>query len=107
MALHPLGGTFKENEIRIPIKWKALLKRETFEKGDIGFWGIRYWIKWIDTEGREQTTITDGDIHLIVVDPKYVSLHSIESDDSYVWDFISNGVNVKMTTGGRTYVKKK
>ena len=83
------------------------MKRTEFKKGDTGFWGVRYWIKWVDTKGKTRRTVTDGVIYLIVTDKKYISLHSVEGDPNFAWNFIDNGVEVKMTTGGRTYVERK
>lgn len=101
------GGEFKRGEVRVGVPWSKLTGRSSFEIGDRGFWGVIYEIKFIDSAGRERTTLTQGEVRMRVVRRGYIPLHNSENDKEFVWKWKSNGVDIKMTTGGRTFVGKQ
>ena len=94
-------------ETRKEIPWSMLLKRETFEKSDRGFWPFVYTIYWLDKEGNEQITISEGEIRLRVLDAGYQALHESKKNPNFVWKWKHDGVDVGMTTGARTHVGRK
>lgn len=101
------GYVFKKGESKHVVKWTTLTKKNTFDVQDRGFWLFTYRIKFIDTDGRERETVTEGEIRLRVYRQAYIPLHEVPEDRNYVWKFNFDGVNVRMTTGGRTYVSRK
>lgn len=104
-----IGFTFPKGKTRLPVAWSQLLKRDTFEVADRGFWGFVYYIKYRDLQGNPRETRTQGEIYLRVTKKGYVSFENVTSSNYYVWNFLSNGKSgqhISMTTGGRTYVRK-
>lgn len=97
------GGEFKRGELKVGVPWSALTGSSTFEISDRGFWGVIYEIKFIDSEGRERTTLTQGEIRMRVLKKEYIPLHNVSADKGFVWKWEA-GVPVRMTTGGRTFV---
>lgn len=103
-----------QSATRVAVKWKDLVKRNTFEKGDRGFWPYRTTMHWIDADGRDQRTITEGEIRLRVVSPSvctpdgncksYLPSQDLPEDANYVWNWIEGRSVVKMTTSGRVFV---
>lgn len=101
------GYTFKKGETSHRIAWSELTKKSTFDVEDRGFWPFTYRILWVGKDGRQRETVTEGEIRLRVLRNGYVDLHDIASDQNFVWVLKHDGVVVKMTTGGRTYVSEK
>jgi hypothetical protein len=99
---------FPRGITRMAVKWKTLLKRDTFEKGDRGFWPFRYTINSVDPKGRAIMTVTEGEIRMRVVSKDYIALHEMPTDPNFVWQWIDSTTNqvIKMTTGGRTYASE-
>jgi hypothetical protein len=93
-----------KGQTRISIPWKTLVKRDTFEKSDRGFWPFRYTIKWMDKDDREQSTVMEGEIRMRVVSKAYISLHEMPKDPNFVWTWIEKNKLVEVTTGGRVFV---
>jgi hypothetical protein len=101
------GYVFKKGETAHRVLWSSLTKKTTFDVDDRGFWPFTYRIKWIDNKGQVRETVTEGEIRLRVLRQGYISLHDVADDMNFVWKFKYDGVEVKMTTGGRTYVSEK
>lgn len=102
-----LDGKIPRGQTRVPVLWKDLVKKDTFAKGDRGFWSYDYTIKWIDPDGKEQSTFVQGELILRVYTQDYKPLHDSPADPNFVWQWTENGAPVAMTTGGRVYVGKK
>lgn len=102
-----LSGAIPKGETRQAVRWQDLVKRSEYELSDGGFWGLRYWVRYVGLDGNEREAISDGEIHLIVHTKEYEPLHESREDPNFVWEWEENGVEVKMTTGARTYVEKR
>lgn len=98
------GGHFAKDETRVEIKWKDLLGRDTFEKADRGFWIYVYEWYWLNPDGQEMKTVVDGEIRMRVYSKDYKPLRDVSSNPNFVYDWVENGVEVKSTSSGRTYV---
>lgn len=101
------GGEIPRGKTRANVEWETLLHKKTFEKGDRGFWPFTYRIRWVDPEGKEQLTMSQGEIRLRVYSKEYIPLQNVSEDENYVWKWVENGLPVHMTTGARTYVGLK
>ncbi len=109
----PHGQTSKS------VPWTKLVQKNTFDPDDTGFWLYTYTIRWTDNQGREQKTISDGEIRLRVVRSQvcppdhgpndkacqaYVPLRNSPDDPNFVWSWVEDGQTIRMTTAARTYV---
>lgn len=100
------GGTIPNNEPYASIPWVSLIKKDHFQKGDRGFWGVIIEVKWKDAEDRERTAIGEGEIRLRVYDEKYIPLEESENDPRFVFSQKIDGQTIKYTTGLRTYISR-
>lgn len=102
------GNSLPKKSNRAKVSWKDLLKRETFEVGDRGFWLYRYRVFWLDENKNENVSISEGEIRLRVIAKGYTPLNAVISDSNFTWVYrTKNNELIKMTTGMRTYVSKK
>lgn len=101
------GASIPKGQTKSTIAWKDLLKRDTFEKNDRGFWQYTYDIKYLDPNGKEYLSRSIGEIRMRVLPKDYVPLDQVKDDPNFVWVWVQDGTQVKMTTGARTYVEKK
>lgn len=101
------GYQFRKGETIHRVKWSDLTKKNHFDVDDRGFWPYTYRIKWLDFEGKQRETITEGEIRLRVLRQGYIPLHEVQGDSNFVWNFKFDNTQVRMTTGGRTYVSRK
>jgi hypothetical protein len=90
-----------------PVLWSTLLKKQTFGLADRGLWPFTYTMRWIDQDGKEQTSYTTGEIVLRVFKKGYTPLISVSGDQNFAWSWIENGVPVKATSGLRIFVGHK
>jgi hypothetical protein len=111
----PLGQSSKT------VPWTTLVKKDTFDPQDTGFWLYTYTIRWTDPLGQAQRTISDGEIRLRVVNTQvcappaangtpgkcasYVPLNNSPDDPAFVWSWLENNQTIRMTTAARTYVE--
>ncbi len=105
----PFGQTAKT------IPWSTLVKKDTFDADDTGFWLYTYTIRWTGLDGREQRTISDGEIRLRVIRPQvcqapahcksYVPLRDAKDDTNFVWAWREQGQEIRMTTAARTFLE--
>lgn len=102
-----LGGSIPRGQTRAKILWKDLLKRDNFFVGDRGFWTVNHEVHWIDPDGRARVSFSQGEILLRVYKKEYLSLHDIENDPNFAWEWSEDGVPVKLTSGLRAYVGRK
>lgn len=101
------GSAIPKNQTRKSIPWNTLLNRETFEVQDRGWWLYVYHVFWIDSEGNEHLSVSEGEIRLRIVKKEYVPLSNVDTDGFQTWKWKDkNGAIVKMTTGMRTYVSR-
>lgn len=101
------GYQFKKGETVHRVKWSDLTKKSTFDVDDRGFWPFTYKVKWLDADGRVRETVTEGEIRLRVLRSGYLPLHEVQDDSNFVWKFQHDNTQVKMTTGGRTFVSER
>lgn len=102
-----LGGSIPEGQTRVGILWKDIVKRDTFELGDRGFWPYTYEVHFMDPQGLEHTMRSEGEIRMRVISKAYVPLADVAEDSNFAWRWIENGTPVKLTTGARTYIGKR
>jgi hypothetical protein len=109
------GDSIPHGQTSRSIAWSKLTGSDQFAADQTGFWPYTYTIRWTDTEGNAQKTVSDGEIRLRVVqsqvcDPgganceSYVPLRTSPDDPNFVWSWVQNGQVIRMTTGARTYV---
>ncbi len=98
---------FEPKKLIKKVKWSTLIADDKFIKGDRGFWPFQYKINFKDKKGRARTAYTEGEIRLRVYDKKYEPLNNAALDKNYVWVWNTESTEIKMTTGGRTYVEAK
>lgn len=102
------GGSIPKNAFRRAVPWSKLLKRNTFELSDRGFWAVTSRVYWKDDNGNENVSVCEGEIRLKVLKKDYIPLHNVVNDSNFTWDFSTRyGERVKITTGMRTYVSKR
>ncbi len=102
------GDSISQGQTRSkPIPWSMITGKQTFAMGDRGLWPFSYEVKLIDKKGQEQKSYSDGEIVLRVYKKGYIPLANIEGDPNFVWDWIENGVHVKMTTGLRVWLSPR
>lgn len=101
------GAKIPKGSVDFPVPWTELTHKKTFDKGDRGFWGYSYDIQYTGSDGQEYHVFTLGEIYMRVIAKGYDSLHASVSDPNFAMEFVYDGIPVKMTTGGRTYVGKK
>lgn len=101
-----LEKALPEDSTSVAIPWKELIKRDSFELNDRGWWPVIRTIHWIDEEDRDRKTVDEGLIYLRVLRNDYKALHESPDNEYFVWHHVYNGIDVKMTSGGRTYVGK-
>jgi hypothetical protein len=97
----PLGKT------RQALAWTALLKRDTFEKADRGFWAYSYQIRFQGPDGRERSTFLQGFIFLVVTSQGYTSAHELPAEPNMAWSWNEGGAPIKVSTAGRVYVGRR
>jgi len=98
------GGIIPKGQPSISVEWKQLTKKDTFDVGDRGFWGYMYTYYYVGEDGNTHQTVTQGEIRLRVIRKAYISLQEVSEDSNFVWKWKHKGHDIKMTTGGRTYV---
>ena len=104
----PIGDSIPKKENRKSVKWSRILRRDTFENGDTGFWPFNYKVYWIDKNGRENFSISQGEIRLRVLKKEYIPLNEVVNDFNFTWNILTrNNETIKMTTGMRAYVSRR
>lgn len=102
------GNTIPKDKMRLSVSWEKLLKRSTFELSDRGFWPFICRVYWVDSDGNERLSVSEGEIRLRVLKKGYIALHEVENDPNFAWEAKTrNNETIKMTTGMRTYVSKR
>lgn len=100
------GGALDKGKTRIEVPWKSLLSRDTFQMADRGLWGVRTTVFWIDKDGFDHQSDSTGTIILRVYAASYLPLNEVSTDPNYVWEWVDNGQEYKMTSSLRAYTKK-
>lgn len=90
----------------VTVAWKDIVKRDTFEKGDRGFWPVLMTYKWIDMSGNEFTSQAEGEIRMRVLAANYVPLNETGNDPNLVWKWSSGKTRFGFSTAGRAYAGK-
>lgn len=101
------GNSIPKKLNRVGIKWKEILKRDSFELSDRGFWSYIYNVFWVDKDGHENMSRSEGHIFLRVLKQDYLPLNEVVKDSNYTWFFVVDGQHIKMTTGMRAFVSQK
>lgn len=100
------GDSIPKGKTRLDVPWKTLLGREKVEFEDRGFWSFTTSVFYIDLDGRERESKSQGDIVLRVFRKGYAPLSSVKNDPNFVWSWVDSGYLYKMTSGLRTFVSK-
>ena len=103
------GNSIPKKKSRAEVPWNKLLKRDTFEINDRGFWLYTYRVYWNDENGNENVSVSEGEIRMRVIRKEYVDLHEVISDRNFVpqWEiYTRNNETIKITSGMRTSVSK-
>ncbi len=87
----------------VKVPWKALLRRDTFEKGARGFWPIEMRWRYFDGEGRERQGYAEGEIRMRVLARDYVPLAAVRADPNFAWEWVADRRVHKMSTMSRAY----
>ncbi len=102
------GDAIPKKKNRKDVEWTKILNRDTFEINDRGMWFYKYTIYWVDGNGNENISVSDGEIYLRIIRDEYIPLDNVVNDRNFVWSFwTKNNELVKMTTGMRTYVSRR
>ncbi len=102
------GDAIPRKSNRKDVAWEKILDRKTFEINDRGFWFYKYQIYWVDSNGNENVSVSDGEIYLRIIKKDYIPLDYVVNDKNFTWSFVSrNNEVIKMTTGMRTYISKR
>lgn len=99
-----LGGAVKRGETTVEINWKDLIKKDKFELGDRGYWGVLVEVHYVNMDGNPRKSLVEGEIRLRVLKRGYLSLKDIREDPNFVWSWTEKEKIYKMTTGSRAYV---
>lgn len=87
---------------RKTVSWKEIVKNDTFQRDQRGFWPIIMKFKWIGPDERQHETVIEGEIRLRVLGQSYVPLHEVREDINFVWKWKDYaGHEFRMTTAGR------
>ena len=108
---YPNGQPSKSVEVpdgktKVTIPFSDLVKRDHFERDDLGFWGIRMDYRFIDTSEREFTGFAEGEIRLRVLRSSYVPLNESEADQNLVWRWSDKRFKYGFSTKGRANVSR-
>jgi hypothetical protein len=102
------GGSIPKDQTSVKVPWKVLLSgRDQFQLGDRGFWTFNTQVFWLDPDGRERTSTSQGDILLRVYRKGYLPLHEVREDPNFVWEWHDGGFLYRMTSGLRAYIERK
>jgi hypothetical protein len=101
------AGSIPKKSTRTSVFWSDLVKRDTFQVGDRGFWPFIYEVYWVDADGNEHKAMAEGEIRLRVLKEGYIPLHESADDPNFTWTLNHDGTMVRMTTKMRTYVSRK
>ena len=102
------GGSLPKGTTSINVAWKTLLSgRDQFQINDRGFWTFNTEVFWIDPDGRERTSTSQGDIVLRIYKKGYLPLNGVREDPSFVWEWTNNEFIYKMTSSLRAYIGRK
>ena len=107
------GGSIPKDQTRVYVSWRKLLGCQDppatcqFQVGNRGFWTYDHEVHWIDPDGHDRKSISQGDIVLRVYHQGYTPLDKVEADPNFVWSWVDGNFIYHMTTGLRAYVGKK
>jgi hypothetical protein len=99
-----LGLSVPRGQMRVSIPWSDVVKRDTFLKDDRGFWPVLMETHWVDNNGLDRITFTEGEIRMRVLSKDYISLSSIQDDPNFQWTWSDDRARYKMTSAGRVWV---
>lgn len=102
-----LGISVPKGQNRAKLLLKDLVKRDTFQKDDRGFWPVLMSVKFMGSDGNEHEMRAEGEIRMRVLAAKYTPLQEVENDPNYVWQWSEGKTVFKMTTAGRAWVSQK
>lgn len=98
------GGSIPKGKTKIALTWKDLTKQDSFAVGDRGFYPYTHEVKWIDKDGNERTSFSQGELVLRVYKKGYIPLHTVSDDPNFVWRWIEDGRMIRLTTGLRAFI---
>lgn len=100
-----VGVKLPEGQTRAKINFKDLVKRDTFQKSDRGFWYVVMTMKFVGLDNKLREVQVEGEIRMRVLSRAYVPLHESMENKDFVWDWSENGRRIKMTTAGRAWAQ--
>lgn len=100
------GGVIPKKQTRVSVPWSTLLSSPTFEIGHRGFWTFREDVYWLDPDGKERVSTSQGDIILRAYRKEYVPLNNVEQDPNFVWQWTEGDFLYKVTSSLRAFIKK-
>lgn len=103
-----VGYQLKRGVTRQDVLWKDLVKTDTFQKSQRGFWPVVMRWKWMSAaDGKEYESYAEGEIRLRVMAANYSALNEIHDDPNFVWAWTDGKQHFRMTTAGRASVWKE
>lgn len=100
------GGSIPKKETRVNVTWKTLLGRDQFQISDRGFWTWNTQVFWLDPDGRERESSSQGDIVLRAYRKGYLPLNDVQTDSNFVWRWIEGNFLYQMTSGLRGSIQR-
>ena len=98
------GGSIPKGRTRVEVPWKTLLGADRFEVGHRGFWTFNHEVIWKNAEGREQVSVSQGDLLVRVYRQGYQPLDKVDADPNFVWTWIDGPWRYRVTSALRAFV---
>ncbi len=98
-----IGGDVPRGQTRVVVMVRDLLGSTTAELGHRGPFFALLTVLWVDDQGNDRTSVTEGIIDVRVVKNGYQSLHAIPTSRDFAWEWTSDGRVYRMTTALRAY----
>lgn len=99
------GGAIPKGHTRVFVPWSTLVSRATFQVGDRGFWSFNTQVFWLDSNQKENSSTSQGDILLRIYSKGYIPLNAVKDDPNFAWEWSEGGHTYKVTAGLRAYIK--
>lgn len=96
-----VGIKVPKGNASVDVAWKDMVKTDTFQKDQRGFWPILLTWKWVGPDDKEHTSQAEGEVRLRVYAQKYVPLHEVREDANFVWKWADGPYHFRMSTTGR------
>lgn len=98
-----IGDDVPRGQTRVTIRVSQLFGSSTAELGHRGPFFILMTVKWVDEQGHDRESASEGIIEVRVLRQGYQSLNGTPHDRAFAWEWASGGRNYRMTTALRAY----